>query len=361
MRPIPLAEIEPLLAGQIDIRARPGSLQPVRLPVAELGFYDPFTRWVATCAAGVRLRFASDTRSLRLTATQRSMAAAAEAEPRGAYDLLIDGALFARARGQGGALMDPDGTLYGDEAFEVGFDALPAGDKVIELVLPQAATVAITGLEIDDTARLAPAVDRRPRLLFHGSSITHCMEADGATATWPAVAARLADLDHLNLGWAGSCLLSGLAARIIRDAPADAVVLKLGINVHGEGLLKERSFLDSTHAMISIIRERKVEAPLLIVSPIFSPGREDVVSAGGGVPLQRMRQLLHDVVQARLRSGDRNIRYLDGLALFGEADAHLLPDDLHPNTEGYRLMGERFHALMLAGETPLLGAADRAA
>ena len=361
MRSIALAEIEPLLDGQIDVRRRPGSLQPVRLPVAELGFYDPFTRWVATCAAGVRLRLASDTRALRLTATQRMLAPAPGAEPRGAYDLRVDGALFARARGQGGALMDGDGTLVGDEALEIVFDGLPAGEKVLELVLPQAATVAITGLEIDDGASLAPAPDLRPRLLFHGSSISHCMEADGATAPWPAVASALAGLNHTNLGWAGSCLLSGLAARIIRDAPADAVVLKLGINVHGDGLLKERSFLDAAHAMISIIRERKTDTPLLIVSPIFSPGREDVVSPGGGVPLQRMRQLLQDVVQARVRAGDAHIRYLDGLALFGPADARLLPDDLHPNTEGYRLMGERFHALMLSGDARLLRAHARAA
>jgi len=356
MRSIPLAEIEPLLDGQIDVRHRAGALQPLRLPAAELGFYDPFTRWVATCAAGVRLRLASNTRTLRLNATQRMSAPAPGAEPRGAYDLLVDGVLFARARGQGGALMDPDGTLHGGEAFEISFEDLPAGEKILELVLPQAATVAITGLALDDQATLAPAPDLRPRILFHGSSITHCMEAAGATAPWPAVAAGLAGVNHLNLGWAGSCLLSGLAARIIRDAPAEAVVLKLGINVHGEGLLKERSFLDSAHAMISIIRERKTETPMLIVSPIFSPGREDVISAGGGVPLQRMRQLLAEVVQARRRAGDGHIRYLDGLSLFGDADAHLLPDDLHPNTEGYRLMGERFHALALSGDTSLLAA-----
>jgi lysophospholipase L1-like esterase len=34
--------------------------------------------------------------------------------------------------------------------------------------------------------------------------------------------------------------------------------------------------------------------------------------------------------------------YLDGLSLFGADDAHDLPDDLHPNPEGYIRMGERF-------------------
>ena len=33
-------------------------------------------------------------------------------------------------------------------------------------------------------------------------------------------------------------------------------------------------------------------------------------------------------------------QYRDGLMLFGEADEHLLPDLLHPNGEGYELMGQ---------------------
>nr|QQZ50228.1 hypothetical protein JKL49_00275 [Phenylobacterium glaciei] len=213
--------------------------------------------------------------------------------------------------------------------------------------------MAITGLELDDGATLKAVPDGRPRVLFHGSSISHGMEAEGATANWPAVASRLANLDHLNLGWAGSCLLSGQAARIIRDQRADAIVLKLGINVHTDGQLKERNFLDNAHAMISIIREKHPTTPLLIVSPIWSPPRE---TAGDGPSLQRMRQLLHTVVAARIKTGDTAIRYLDGLELFGPADLALLPDDLHPNTEGYRLMGERFHKLALSGDGALVKA-----
>lgn len=354
MKTLGLDEIAPLLDGQVDIRRRPGSLQPLRLPVAELGFYDPFNRWVASCAAGCRVRLATTSRRLVLTGAQRLLATPTSDERRGAYDLYVDGALHARGWAQGGASIDlANGAFVGDEAFNLTFDDLPAGEKLLELWLPQTATVSITGLSIDDDAQGAPVADGRPRILFHGSSITHCMEAEGASAGWPAVAARLAGLDHLNLGWGGSCLLSGQAARIIRDARADAIVLKLGINVHPEGMLKERTFLDSAHAMISIIREKHVTTPLLLVSPIFSPGRED---AGEGLPLTRMRQLLQDVVAARIAAGDARIGYLDGLKLFGEADAHLLPDDLHPNTEGYRLMGERFHALKLSGEGALLNA-----
>ena len=45
---------------------------------------------------------------------------------------------------------------------------------------------------------------------------------------------------------------------------------------------------------------------------------------------------------------DPHLSYLDGLALYGEADAaaHPLPDDLHPDGPTHRLMGERFAAYL---------------
>lgn len=348
-----LETIAGLIDGHIDVRRRPGSVQPLRYPSPEAGFYDPFTRWVASTPAGVRLRLRTDSNSIRLSVNQRLLAGEPGVEPRGFYDLFVDGQYFGRAAAGGGLMLQPDFTGVGDEKAMVGFDGLPAGDKGLELWLPQAATVSITGLELDDGASLAPWPDGRRTVLFHGSSISHCMEASGASAGWPAVAAGLADLRHVNLGWAGSCLLSGLAARIIRDQRADAIVLKLGINVWSEGMLKERTFLDSAHSMLSIIREKHAATPVCVVSPIFSPGREDQGS-GGGLTLIRMRELLDQVVKARVAAGDGHIRYLSGLALFGSDDAHDLPDDLHPNTAGYRRMGERFHALMLSGEGALV-------
>ena len=355
MQSIDLVHLDALLDGHVDLRRRPGSVQPLRYPAAEAGFYDPFTRWVASAPAGVRLRLRTDSRRLRLTGAQRLAAAGPEGEQRPAnYELYVDGALFARAPARGGAVMALDGSLSGDERCEIVFEDLPAGEKQLTLWLPQGATLSITALELDDGAAWAPWPDARRRIVFHGSSISHCMEAEGGSGAWPAVACALADARLLNLGWAGSCLLSGLAARIIRDQAADAIVLKLGINVWADGMLKERTFPDSAHAMLSIIREKHAATPIAVISPIFSPGREDE-GDNGGLSLRRMRALLEAVVAARARAGDGAIRYISGLELFGEADSHDLPDNLHPNAAGYRRMGERFHKLALEGEGGMLG------
>jgi lysophospholipase L1-like esterase len=345
MQALDLNALDEIFEGHADLRRRPGAVQPVRFPVAEMSFLDPATRWVASCAAGVRLRLKTDSRSLRLSATQRA-AIAPEVERTANYELYVDGKLFSRAPAHGGARLTMEGGIVGDEHATIAFADLPAGEKTLELWLPQTATVSITSLELEDGAQWAAWPDTRKRLIFHGSSISHCMEADGSSGAWPAVAAGLADLAHLNLGWGGSCLLSGQAARLIRDQRADGIVLKLGINVWFEGMLKERTFADAAHAMVSIIRDKHPTTPLMIVSPIYSPGREDE-SSEGGVPLTRMRELLEAVVQTRIRAGDAKISYLSGLALFNAPDVADLPDNLHPNTAGYRRMGERFYETVL--------------
>ena len=40
--------------------------------------------------------------------------------------------------------------------------------------------------------------------------------------------------------------------------------------------------------------------------------------------------------------GDRHLHYFDGLQIFGPEAAHLLPDDLHPNAEGYQVLARNF-------------------
>jgi lysophospholipase L1-like esterase len=57
-----------------------------------------------------------------------------------------------------------------------------------------------------------------------------------------------------------------------------------------------------------------------------------------------------DLVAQRQQAGDKHLYYIDGLALFGEQDAADLPDLLHPNSAGYRRMGERFARLVFNGQ-----------
>jgi hypothetical protein len=147
-----------------------------------------------------------------------------------------------------------------------------------------------------------------------------------------------------------------LVARAMAALPADRLTLKLGINVHTSQTLRDRTFAPLAHGFIVTLRDKHPTTPITVISPILSPEREDSPVSNmpalyfGGDPLMgdltlnQVRGILQDVVEAHRVRGDTAIDYLDGRELFGEADVEHLPDGLHPSTEGYALMGERFAA-----------------
>jgi len=62
-----------------------------------------------------------------------------------------------------------------------------------------------------------------------------------------------------------------------------------------------------------------------------------------------IREQIEEVVDTMRSRGDRNLHYRNGLTWFGEADASMLPDGLHPDAAGCKLMGDRFAERVLAG------------
>jgi len=273
----------------------------------------------ASMPAGVRIAFRSDTTSV-----------AGEIEPQPEMtplDICCDGNLM--------------GTVPMDGRPRFAFDGLPARDKVIELWLPTHQPFRLRRLEIDDGATLSPHTDQSPRWIAYGSSITQCRDAASPTQTWPAIVARERGLNLTCLGYGGQCHLDPLIACMIRDMPADFITICAGINIYGQASLGPRMFRPALIGMVRIIRERHPSVPIALISPIFSPPREAVPNAVG-FTLRAMREEVADAVERLRGAGDRNLHYIDGLDLFGPDLAHLLPDELHPNAEGYRKLARNF-------------------
>jgi lysophospholipase L1-like esterase len=287
------------------------------------------------------------------------------------FDLKIDGSLVASRSTDSGNKLVIDFRDRNSMTFEPGepttirFEGLGTGRKRVEMWLPHNATVEMRAVRIDDDATVSEAPPtNRPVWVHYGSSISHCMEASRPTGTWPAVAATLAGVDLRSLGLAGACHLDQFVARTIRDMPADVISLKVGINVFNADSFKERTFAPALHGFLDTVREGKPTTPILVVSPIICPPGENhpgpsIPTAGGKYPvdtrpeskwygsltLSAIRTTIEQVVNVRRHLGDANLHYLNGLELFGAADAGGLPDDLHPSGAGYQLMGERFARL----------------
>jgi lysophospholipase L1-like esterase len=346
MHSLSLDEIVPLIEGALGLIRQEQSVQPIRIPTADISLHHEAMRspMTALSPAGVRLRFKSDTDRISLAVEHEPMAMLTDEMPLPpcAYDLVMPDGRITRAK--------PDND-HGPAV--ISFDALGSDEKLIEIWLPQGTAVRIRSLAVTEGARISPAPDDRPHWVTYGSSITHCAWVDGPTDTWPSIVARQLDWRLTCLGFNGACHLDPLVARAMAELSADRFTLKVGINVHNLQTLRERTFAPLVHGFIATLRERHPVTPITVISPIFSPGREDsaftdIPAVFGGVPLtgdltlNDMRQSLAEVVQLHRARGDHAIDYLDGRELFGHADADLLSDGLHPSPAGYARMGERF-------------------
>ena len=358
-------------AGALDLDRSGAGISSRRLPSwTRPQLQDPLLKAVVAMPSGVRLQFVTDADAIELEVLTTSYQFGDRVGASPAFDLVVDGAFVVRRTTVHGSRLVVDAAT-GSVRLDPGvhetlrFDGLGGAMKRIELWLPQNATVRVRTLRISDGAAVAATPDRaRPRWVHYGSSISHCMEAEGPTGTWPSVVARLADLNLQSLGLGGSCHLDPFAARTIRDLPADFISLKVGINVVNMDSLKERTFVSSLYGFLDTVRDGHPRTPILLVSPIICPAAEDrpgpTVPDANGVfrvldrpaalsvgclTLRRIREIIASTVEERRASGDANMHYLDGLTLFGEGDVADLPDGLHPNAAGYQRMGERFHAL----------------
>ncbi|WP_371554985.1 GDSL-type esterase/lipase family protein [Streptomyces longwoodensis] len=375
-----------LLRGALDLESTEDGLLPHRLPArARVQAADPQLELAEEQPSGVRLVFRTRATAVELdTLPVKRAYDGAPARPDGVYDLLVDGRPAGRATVAGGDTLTVDLTS-GATAYRRGpvgtarFTGLPAEDKTVEIWLPHNEMTRLVALRSDAPVEPAP-VDGRPVWLHHGSSISHGSDAASPSTTWPALAARLGGVELVNLGFAGSALLDPFTARAMRDTPADLISVKIGINVVNTDLMRLRAFGPAVHGFLDTLRDGHPDTPLLVVSPLLCPIHEDTPGptaydfsalaegrlrfraagdpaerAAGKLTLTVVREELSRIVAQR-SAEDPHLHHLDGRELYGEADAAELPlpDDLHPDAETHRRIGERF-AQRVFTEGPFAG------
>lgn len=327
MKSISLTDDPIAIRGAIDTKQSSQGLIFWRLPAAQADLFHPQLCERAQAASGVRLTFRSNTTCVQLAG---KLIGAQNTGPKfdGNFDLLVDGQLHQRRNANA-------------TSWPLTFDNLPEGEHLLELYLPQLPVFAFTSLAIDDNATILPDDRTQPRWIAYGSSITHCGAAAGPSETWPALVARQFDFDLMSMGFGGQCHLDGMVARTIRDQPADIISLCLGINVQGSSSLGPRAFRESAISFVKTVRDGHPDAPISIMSPIFSYQRETEPNIVN-FTLPMMREMLEETVNLLRKHGDEKLVYVNGLDILGEADADRLADQLHPDAEGYALMAQRF-------------------
>lgn len=373
MRAVPLMGGPVELRGALDLERTSTGVMPRRLPAwTKEQYQDPSVYGVTLMPSGVRLVFRTDARELEFDVLTSTGQLDTDPEPRptGMLELLVDGAPAGRRQAPVGNVVRMAGpgaaqrTIPGEPG-TVRFAGLPTGMKNVELWLPQQTPTELVALRADGEV-LPPLPDGRRRWVHYGSSVSHCIEADGPTGTWPVVAAALGGVEVINLSQAGNQVLDPYVARTIRDMPADLISLKVGINIVGLAAFRLRTFGPAVHGFLDTIRDGHPDTPLLLISSVSCPAVEETPGpttmgpdgkvtalgdpadvAGGALTLTVVRAELARIVAAR-QARDPHLHHLDGRQLLGPDEVHDLADGLHPTAAAYRRMGKRFAALAFA-------------
>ncbi len=362
------------LRGVVEINRTERGLALSRLPewTSIHHRHDSLTQKVADQASGARLLLATKASEITLVyrATRDATMDGWQAPPSTA-SIAVEG-FEATTSHVDGDLWVWDGSVVGE--LRPGQDSiasfsLPETDEVrtVSLWLPHNCKIEI--IDLSANAALAAAEVPTTRWVHYGSSISHCVEAESPLGVWPSRVAQDLNLDLFSLGIAGSANIEQFAAKTIRDTEADLISLKLGANVVAGATMTERTFIPAVHAFLDTVRETHPYQPILLMSPIYAagfesqpgPARTDANGQTHGsqpsdlewvkeLNLRRVRDILEKIA---LERQDPNLHYVDGLQLFGESDAHLMVDGLHPNADGYLLIAERVRALLL-GHRPNL-------
>ena len=364
----------PILDSKIEIvgalgfdKSADGWVTPRRLPDwTRIQFADAGIERFLKFPSGVRLRCktSADQITLKVLVSKMVITGLAEDKRPAAFDLLVDGKEVQTLTADHGNVLrlTPGLTAVFVETIEPGdpdllaFSNLGDDEKEIEIWLPSSAIVELK--ELSASKEIFSALpSKKKKWVHYGSSISHCIEALRPMDIWPVRAAQLMNLNLTNFGFAGECQLDGFAARSIANTPTDFISLKLGINLVNADSMRERAFIPAVHSFLDTIREKQPTTPILVISPIWCPFHETTPGpimidgpllfakerpaefAAGALHLVRIREILNEIVSKR---GDKNLHYMNGLELMNENDVDLMPDKLHPNSAGYRLIGERF-------------------
>ncbi|MSP40734.1 MAG: hypothetical protein EXR70_19785 [Deltaproteobacteria bacterium] len=323
-----------------DWEAQGDGFQPVRVAKSWRDKWPVKTARRGRSAAGIALRFRSDSKRLVVRVTFSNVADEA-ATPAVAWERSRP-SFFSLYRD--GRYVTSMAALNHFEQQDVTiFESAPAGESEVRLLLPfyyRNAELILHRIGIDAGAKLVRAApDRRPRVLFHGDSITHGHGVTSPRETYVAQASDMLDCVGMNFGFGGSAWGDNAIAQTIASrSDWDVLTIMIGCNslagADGDGKPEPVArYLEKYDAYIQTIRAAHPSKPILCITPILN--RADLKSGGNinGERPELYRDGMTRIVRERQKR-DANLDFLDGLSMVNDPLFLLVSDLVHPNDAG---------------------------
>ena len=316
--------------------------QPVRVTKAWRDQWPQKTARRARSSAGMTVRFRTDSKKLVFRVTFIDAPDTPPATPAAGWErsrpnffaLYRDGKYVASMAGL---------THFERQEVTIFNDRELAGAAEIQVLLPfyyRNSEIILHAIGVDAGARMEPAVpDKRPRIFFHGDSITqgHGVTSPRETYVWQA--AEQLNCVGINFGFGGTAWADNIVAQTIASRNDwDVLSIMLGTNSLGGADANGKpetaaQYTAKYDAFLSTLRGAAPTKPILCVTPILNRADLDRGGNRNGERPELYREGITRVIRQRHNS-DVNLHLSDGLTMVNDPLFLLVSDRVHPNDAG---------------------------
>ena len=318
-----LEQIKAIATGAVRITETESGFRFCRFTAEQEELYKEKrpTLWEKCLApSGVKLRFCTDSKHLRLTGWTDK----ATARQYYAIDVYKNGEKLGDIKN-----FDPEKLvgLYTTTTWDLGgfagsFD-LGDGEKEICIYLPWSVAAALTTVELDDGAAIVP-VKRPKKLLCFGDSITHGYDARYPANKYATRLAAMLDADEYNKAIGGEIFQPWLAAAGDDIAP-DYITVAYGTN--DWSACQPDAIIRNCTGFYENLAKSYPNTPIFAITPVWRKDQTPDKPAG---PFSFAEETIRETVRDL-----PNVTVIRGYDLIPHEENNYGDLRLHPNDDGF--------------------------
>ena len=322
-------QIKDITRGADNVRFEDGEYHFYRFNDEEIEFYktSPFyTKAFAT--SDVEMEFETDAVSLSLKGIAR---VAVSYRTWYTLEVFVNGERI-------GTIQNFEGEMNNDKLFaefplgefEKSFD-LGSGKKIVRIVFPQFADVALYGVELGDATFVIP-VRPAKKMFFYGDSISHGYDAQYPSNKYTALTARMLGVEGYNKAIGGEVFQPLLAAAKSNFSP-EYISVAYGTNDCGT---TREVFLKNSREFYENLSRNYPNAKIFALSPIWRIGVDKECTVGSFFDVEPQIKAVAESLP--------NVIFVSGFDFVPHDTEYFYDRHLHPSDEGFRLYAENLVA-----------------